>query len=185
MSIHLTEEDRAKLKQLANRGMKPTCRQKAIASLDLSVGRSPAGAAERAGIPKAEVEALAARFAECGLLGVGLGGKSAARVRLIRVGVGVHNYDLPTGANLAHLLGRANATTTDQAVYLDGVTADETMQLSDGAVVVLVPLPKTATVDELVRATIPSFRDDALFRQYTESLKAHRRDLSEDEDATA
>jgi hypothetical protein len=46
------------------------------------------------------------------------------------------------------------------------------------------PKSRGAGVEEPWRATIPSFRDEALFRQYTEALKARRRDLGPDQDPT-
>jgi hypothetical protein len=49
----------------------------------------------------------------------------------------------------------------------------------------IVSLPQRAAVAEPWRATIPSFRDEALFHQYTETLKARRRDLGPDEDPKA
>ena len=185
MSIHLNEEDRASLERLEKGRMKPTRRQKAIALLRLAAGLSPAEAAEHAGIPKEEVEALAIGFAESGLAGVGLGGTPQNLVRLARLGVGVRNYYLPKGATLADLLRRSKATTTNQAVFVDGVVAETTLPLRDGALVILVPQLKNAAADEPWRATIPSFRDEALFQQYTEALKARRRDLGPDEDPEA
>ncbi|MGO9463753.1 MAG: hypothetical protein ACLQIB_48730 [Isosphaeraceae bacterium] len=183
MSIHLSEDDRACLEQLEKRPMKPTRRQKAIALLRLDEGRSPAEAAQYAGISRERVEALATGFAESGLAGVGLGAKSKTLVRLVRPGVGVQKFCLPRGATLAELLRQSDATTTDQAVYVDGVWTDETVPLHDGAVVMIVPRPRNATVDEPWRVTIPSFRDEALFQQYHEILKSRRRDVGEDEDA--
>ena len=72
MSIHLNVEDRANLERLANSRMKPTRRQKANALLRLAAGLSPAAASEYAGMPKEEVEALAAEFVDGGLARVGL-----------------------------------------------------------------------------------------------------------------
>jgi hypothetical protein len=185
MSIHLGEEDRARLKRLEERPMKPTRRQKAIALLRLEEGLSPAKAAMHAGISKEEVEALATGFAESGLAGVGLGARPNNQVHLIRPGLGAQKYGLPTGATLAELLRRSGAATTDQAIYVDGVMAEETVPLHDGAVLTIVPKTRNAAVDEPWRATIPSFRDEALFQQYTEILKARRRDRGPDEDEEA
>jgi hypothetical protein len=123
MTIHLSEEDRANLERLEKDRMKPTRRQKAIALLRLAVGMSPAKTSEHAGISKAEVEALAAQFAESGLTGVGLGGKPKNVVRLVRPGVGVRTYRLQQGATLADLLRRAAATATNQVIFIDGVLA--------------------------------------------------------------
>jgi len=183
MSIHLTEDDRACLEQLEKGPMKPTRRQKAIALLRLDAGLSAADAAQHAGISREQVEALATGFAESGLAGVGLGAKPKTLVRLVRPGVGAQKYCLPKGATLAELLRQSEATTTNQAVYVDGVRAEETVPLRDGAVVMIIPQGRNVAVDEPWRATIPSFRDEALFQQYTDILKSGRRDLGEDEDA--
>ena len=40
----------------------------------------------------------------------------------------------------------------------------------------IVTRPQNAAVEEPWRATIPSFQDDALFKQYMETLKARRHD---------
>jgi hypothetical protein len=185
MSIHLNKEDRANLERLEKGRMKPTRRQKAIALLRLAAGMSPAEAARHAGIPKKEVEALATGFVERGLAGVGLGGKPKTLVRLVRLGVGVQKYDLPKGATLADLLHRSQVATTNQGIYVDGLPAEDSVPLRAGAVVMILPKPGNAAVDEPWRATIPSFRDEALFKQYTETLKARRRDLGPVEDPKA
>jgi hypothetical protein len=182
MSIHLNEEDRANLERLEKGRMKPTRRQKAIALLRLAAGLPAAEVAEHAGIPKEEIEALATGFAESGLAGVGLGGKPKTLVRLVRPGVGVQKYCLPNGATLADLLRRSEATTTNQAVYVDGVVAEETVPLRDGAVVMVVAQPRKTAVDDAWRATIPSFQDDDLFEQYREILKVRRRLRAREED---
>jgi len=106
-------------------------------------------------------------------------------VRLVRLGVGIQKYYLPRGATLADLLRRSEATTMHQVIYVDGFMAEETVPLCDGAVVVIVPQPRNAAVDEPWRATIDSFQDEALFQQYTEILKARRRDLGPAEDSEA
>ncbi|MBV8309030.1 MAG: hypothetical protein JO344_01400 [Planctomycetaceae bacterium] len=182
MSIHLNDEDRANLERLEKRRMKPTRRQKAIALLRLAEGLTSSEAAMHAGIAREEVEAVAAEFARSGMAGVGLVEKSKTLVRLVRPGVGVQRYRLRKGATLADLVRRSKATTTFQAVYLDGVLAEETTPLHDGAVVMIVPQPKNAGVDEPWRATIPSFQDESLFREYMETLEARRHDLDADED---
>jgi hypothetical protein len=181
MSIHLDEDDRARLRRLEGRPMKPTRRQKAIALLRLDEGLSPAQAAMHAGISKEEVEALATGFAEAGLAGVGLSAKPKNLVHLVQPGVGARKYGLHAGATLAELLQRSGVTTTDQAIYVDGVMAEETAPLHDGAVVTIAPRAGNAAVDEPWRATIPSFQDEALFRQYTEISKARRRNPGLDE----
>jgi hypothetical protein len=182
MSIRLSEEDRACLERLEEGPMKPTRRQKASALLRLDEGLSPADAAMHAGISTEQVEALVTGFVEGGLAAVGLDAKPKTLVRLVRPGVGTETFCLPEGATLAELLHRSGATTTNQAVYVDGVMAGDTVPLHDGAVVMIVPQPRNGAVDEPWLATIPSFQDEALFQQYTEILKARRRDLGPDED---
>jgi hypothetical protein len=182
MSIRLSEEERASLERLEKMPMKPTRRQKAIALIRLDEGKSPADASMYAGISKKQVEALAAEFAKGGLAGVGLDAEPRTWVRLVRPGVGTQKYGLPEGATLVELLRRSGATTTNQAVYVDGVMVGETVPLHDGAIVMIVPRPRNGAVDEPWLATIPSFRDEALFQQYSEILKARRRDLGPDED---
>ncbi len=182
MSIHLSEEDRICLKRLEKRPMKPTRRQKAIALLRLDEGKSLAEAAEHAGIPKEQVEALAAGFAESGLVGVGLNAKSKILVKIVQPGLGVQEYSLPEGATLAELLRRHGATTANQIVYVNGLIVEEKVLLHDGAVAVIVPQSRKIAGDEPWRATIPSFRDEALFRQYTDLLESGRQQLGPDED---
>jgi sulfur carrier protein ThiS len=182
MSIHLSEEDRISLKRLELRPMKPTRRQKAIALLRLDEGKSLAEAAEHAGIPKEQVEALAAGFAEGGLAGVGLNAKSKILVKIVQTGLGVQEYALPHGATLADLLRQHGVTTANQIVYVDGLLVEEKVPLHDGAVAVIVPQARKAAGEEPWRATIPSFRDETLFRQYTDLLKSGRHQLEPDED---
>jgi hypothetical protein len=43
--------------------------------------------------------------------------------------------------------------------------------------VTIVPRTGDAAEDEPWRATIPSFRDETLFREYTEALEARRRSV--------
>jgi hypothetical protein len=54
---------------------------------------------------------------------------------------------------------------------------EETAPLHNGAVVMIVPQTRDDAIDEPWRATIRSFQDDALYREYTETLKARRGDL--------
>jgi hypothetical protein len=100
MSIHLSDENRANLERLEERWMKSTRRQKAIALLRLAEGLTTRQAAMHAGISKEEVEALAVEFAESGLAGIGLVGKSKTLVQLVRPGVGAQRYHLENGATL-------------------------------------------------------------------------------------
>lgn len=184
MSIHLSDEDRANLERLEKRRMKPARRQKAIALLRLAEGLTSRQAAMHAGISNEEVEALAVEFAESGLAGVGLVGKSKTLVQLVRPGVGVQGYHLVNGATLGDLLRRSKASIKGKAAFIDGVPAEETTPLHDGAVVIIVPQPRNASVDEPWRATIPSFQDESLFRQYMETLKARRHDFDGDNEGS-
>jgi sulfur carrier protein ThiS len=182
MSIHLSEDDRNCLERLANRPMRPTRRQKAVALLDLGEGQSPARAAEHAGIPKGHVEALAAGFADGGLAGIGLDARPSLVVRLVRPGVRARTYRLPEGVTLAELLHRSGAATTGQVVYVDGVAAGEKTPLHDGAIVMIVPQPRNGEVAEPWRLAVPSFQDDALFQQYMEIMRDRRRAPEPDEE---
>ncbi len=181
MSIELNHEDRAKLERLEERRMKPTRRQKGFALLRLAEGLTSKQAAMHSGISKEEVEALAAQFAESGLVGVGLAGRPRTLVRLVRPGVGVREYHLENGATLGDLLRRSKAPMMRQVAYVDGASAEESTTLRDGAIVMIVPRHvSNAAVDEPWLATIPSFQDESTFKEYLESLKAHRQDLVAD-----
>jgi hypothetical protein len=185
MSIHLSDEERASLEGRVNTPIKPTRRQKAIALLRLAEGLSPAKAAEHAGISKEVVEELAVNVAKVGLAGVGLGAKPKTLARLVRPGFRAKKFYLSNGATVGDLLHRSEATTTNHVVYVDGEIVEETAPLYNGAVVMIVPQTRNRAVDEPWRGKIRSFQDDALFQQYTETLKARREDLGPDEDATA
>jgi hypothetical protein len=102
-------------------------------------------------------------------------------ITLIRLGVGVQKYRLPEGATLADLLNRAGVSTANQGISIDGIVAETTAPLRAGALVSIIPEPSNGALDEPWRATIPSFQDNELFRQYTEILKARRQDLGPDE----
>jgi sulfur carrier protein ThiS len=96
-------------------------------------------------------------------------------VHLVRPGVGVQDYHLPEGATLADLLRQSGTSTTDQAVFVDGIAPEERLPLSMGVVVTIVPRHGNAAGDEQWRAAVPAFRDEALFQAYSEALKALRR----------
>ena len=179
--IHLTEEDRASLEKLQERPMKPTRRQKAIALLRLADGQTASKAAMHAGISKEQVEALAEKYAESGLAGVGLAGKSKNQVRLVRPGVGMEWYYLDEAATLEDLLRLIKLDVTNQAIYIDGSLAEKAAPLRDGAVVMIVPQPENAAAQEPWRATIPSFQDESLFGEYLEILNARRQEPGADE----
>ena len=185
MSIQLEQDERSYLERIVRRPKKPTRRQKALALLRLAEGDTPEQAAEHAGIPNEDVAALASRFIESRLAGVGLEEKPKTLVRLVRPGLGVRKYHLLNGVTLADLLRRSKTTTEGQTVYVDGILAKETMPLRDGSVVTIVPQLTNAKVAKPWLATIPSFQDDEIFEQYRAILKAGRRDLSQEEDAEA
>jgi hypothetical protein len=95
-------------------------------------------------------------------------------VHLVRPGVGVQDYHLAEGATLADLLRQSGTSTTDQSVFVDGVPPEEGLPLSMGVVVTIVPRPGNDAGDEPWRAAVPAFRDEALSREYSETLKALR-----------
>jgi sulfur carrier protein ThiS len=95
-------------------------------------------------------------------------------IHLVRPGVGVQDYHLAEGATLADLLRQSGTSTTDQAILVDGIPPEEYLPLSMGVVVTIVPRPRNAAGDEPWRAAVPAFRDEALFQEYSEALKALR-----------
>jgi hypothetical protein len=95
-------------------------------------------------------------------------------VHLVRPGVGASDYHLSEGATLADLLRHSGASTTDQAVFVDGVPPEESLPLHNGVVVTIVPRPRHAAGDEPWRAAVPAFRDEALFQEYSAALKTRR-----------
>jgi hypothetical protein len=102
-------------------------------------------------------------------------------VHLVRPGVGVQDYHLTEGATLADLFCQAGTSTTDQVVLVDGIPPEEGLPLSMGVVVTIVPRPGNATGDEPWRAAIPAFRDEALFQEYSDALKARRDEIDPEE----
>jgi hypothetical protein len=76
------------------------------------------------------------------------------------------------------LHGRAWSA-TNQAVFVDGVPPEEVLPLHEGVVVTIVPQPRNATGDEPWRTTIRAFRDDALFQEYSDALKARRHEVAD------
>jgi hypothetical protein len=101
-------------------------------------------------------------------------------VHFVRPGVGTREYHLSEGATLADLLRLSGVSTTNQAVFIDGVPPEEALPLRDGVVVTLVPRPRNAPGDEPWRAPVPAFRDEEISREYSEAMKARREeDLGE------
>ncbi len=107
------------------------------------------------------------------------------QVRLVRPGIVARDFHLPEGTTLADLLHRSGSLAAGQAVLVDGVTPEEALALHDGAVVTIVPHSGYAVGAEPWHATIPAFRDDDLFREYTEVLEARRRAEDPDEGSSA
>ena len=102
------------------------------------------------------------------------------QVHLVRPGVAARDYHLPEGATLADLLHRSGSPAAGQAVLVDGVTPEEALTLRDGAIVTFVPRPGDVAGDKPWRVTIPAFRDEDLFREYTKALKARREEDPEE-----
>jgi hypothetical protein len=107
------------------------------------------------------------------------------QVILGRPGAGARTYHLPEGATLADLLRQSGATLCNQDVFVNGIMSEETVPLTDRAVVFILPRPGNAAGVEPWRATIPAFRDEALFQEYMEALKARRRSAEPEEGPSA
>jgi hypothetical protein len=180
MAIELSQEERASLEQFV-RPYKPTKRQKAQALLALAAGESPETVAMRVGISKDFVSELATQFAERGLAGVGLGKKPEVVVTLIRAGLSAKKYRLPEGSTFEDLISRSGATTARQTVSVDGIIPEKPRPLHNGAVVIIAPAPKNAAGGELPHPAVPSLRDDDLFEQYRDILKARRKSRAREE----
>jgi len=95
-------------------------------------------------------------------------------VHLVRPGMGVRDYHLARGATLADLLHQSKSVTTDQTVLVDGLPPEESLPLREGVVVTIVPQPGNSSETEPWKGTVPAFRDEALFEEYSEILKARR-----------
>ena len=105
------------------------------------------------------------------------------RVHLVRPGVGACDYKLSVGATLADLLRVSGITMVNQAVFVDTVPLERVSTLHDGAVVTIVPRPEKTVSDEPWRATLPAFEDEALFQEYSDTLKARRKDVILEEES--
>jgi sulfur carrier protein ThiS len=106
-------------------------------------------------------------------------------VNLVHTGIGTEDYHLFEGATLADLLRASGTSTRDVAVLVDGVSPEESLTLHDGIVVTLVPQPKSIPGEEPWRAEVTSFRDEALFLEYSEALKARREEEISEGDSKA
>jgi hypothetical protein len=62
---------------------------------------------------------------------------------------------------------------------------EDPLTLRDGAVETIVPRPEAVVGDEPRRATLPAFRDEDLFQEYTEALMARRRSVDTEEGPSA
>jgi hypothetical protein len=181
MAIELSQEERASLEQFI-RPFKPTKRQKARALLALAAGEPPETVAMHVGISKDSVSELATQFAERGLAGVGLAKKPEVVVTLVRAGVGAKKYRLPEGSTLEDLLSQSGARTAKQTVYVDNIIPEKPLPLQNGTVVFVVPAPKGAAGGQHPSPAVPSLRDDDLFEQYRDILKARRKSRAREED---
>jgi hypothetical protein len=115
------------------------------------------------------------------------GTTATAEIQVIlgRPGLGTQAYHLPEGATLADLLRQSGATTCNQDIFVNGIIAEETVPLPDRAVVFIIPQRGNAADIEPWRATIPAFRDEALFQEYAEILRERRRSVEPEEGPSA
>jgi sulfur carrier protein ThiS len=97
-------------------------------------------------------------------------------VHLLSPGVGVRDYHLAEGATVADLLRQSATSTTDQAIFVDGLPIEEGLSLREGTVVTIVPKPRISAADEPWRVVVPAFRDEALCQEYSEILESRRRE---------
>ncbi len=182
MSIQLEQDERTYLERIVRRPKRPTRRQKALALLRLAEGDTPERAAEHAGISNEDIAALAGKFVEGGLAGVGINRKPKTRVQLVRPGLAVREYHMLNGVTVADFLRRSETTKVGHEVYVDGRPAEDTTPLRDGSVVTIVPQPKQAPVTQPWRTTVPSFQDDEIFEEFMAILKARRKERALEED---
>jgi len=96
-------------------------------------------------------------------------------VHFVQPGVGVRDYLVSERATLADVLLLSGILTANQAVLIDGVPSEEALPLRDGVVVTVMPRSRNDAGDEPWRAAVPAFRDEAVFREYSEALEARRR----------
>jgi hypothetical protein len=90
-------------------------------------------------------------------------------VHLVRPGVGARDYHRSAGATLADLLRLSETSTTNQAVFVDGVPPEEILPLHEGVAATIVPRPRNIVGDEPWRTAVPAFRDEALFQEYSDT----------------
>ena len=102
-------------------------------------------------------------------------------VHLVYPGVGARDFHLSEGATLADLLRLSGTSTANQAVLVDGVPPEDSLFLHDGMVVTVAPCLRSGAGVEPWRTAVPSFRDDVLFQEYSEALKARRQEADPEE----
>jgi hypothetical protein len=105
-------------------------------------------------------------------------------VHFLRPGIGSRDYQLADGATLGDLLRLAGISTANQAIFVDGVPPEEALPLHDGAVVTIVPRPRSSAGEDPWHASVPAFRDEDIAREYSEAMRA-RRDADPGEDPPA
>lgn len=180
MAIKLSQDERESLERFV-RPYRPTKRQKAQALLGLAAGDSSETVAMRVGIPKDLVIELATRFSERGLAGVGLEKKPEVVVTLVRPGVDAQKLRLPEGSTLEDLIDRSGASKARQTITVNGIIPERSLPLRNGAVVIFVSTPGNAAGGEHLPSGVPSLRDDGLFEQYRDILKARRKSRAREE----
>jgi hypothetical protein len=103
-------------------------------------------------------------------------------VHVVRPNVGARDYYMSAGATLADLLRLSETSIENQAILVDGVRTAEIVQLHAGAVVTILPQARKAAGTAPWREPIPAFRDDALFQEYSDAVKAHRHEVGSGEE---
>jgi hypothetical protein len=103
-------------------------------------------------------------------------------VRIVRPNVGASDYYMSAGATLADLLRLSETSIENQAILVDGVPTAEIVQLHAGSVVTILPQARKVAGTEPWRAPIPAFRDEALFQEYSDAVKARRHEVGSGEE---
>jgi hypothetical protein len=103
-------------------------------------------------------------------------------VHVVRPNVGARDYHMSAGATLADLLRLSETSIENQAILVDGVPTAEIVQLHAGSVVTILPQARKAARTEPWRVPIPAFRDETLFQEYSDAVKARRDELSSGEE---
>jgi sulfur carrier protein ThiS len=106
-------------------------------------------------------------------------------VHLVRAGTETQEIHLAEGSTVADLLKVSGASTTNQAILINGVPIEEAVPLIDGAIVTISPSNGQTFGDAFWGRPITAFQDEALWREYREILEAQRRDSNDGEDLEA